>query len=302
MNILQMKIATKLPVVIVTLAFIAAAVTGVLGFVRSESALEASAFDKIDAAHDGRISELTNYLDSVKGDVVVIAENHMGIDALEQIEEAWRDLVSNQADKLQKMYIEDNPNAAGEKHLLNAATDQTVMYNRVHAKYHPWFRDLLNARGYYDIFLIDDDGNVVYSVYKEADFATNLVNGPWKDSDLAKVWRMVQDNFKKDYVAFTDFAPYAPSNSAPASFIASPIFDHEGATHGTLIFQMPVDRINGIMQQATGMGETGETYLVGNDHLMRSTSRFTDKGDTDILKTKASRVWTQLVHNLMAKI
>ena len=286
MDILQMRIATKLPVVIVMLAFISAAVTGALGFVRSEAALEASAFDKIDAAHDGRISELTSYLDSVKGDIMVIAENHMGIDALEQIEEAWRDIGGEQAAKLQKMYIDDNPNAAGEKHLLDASPDD-VMYNRVHAKYHPWFRELLNARGYYDIFLIDDDGNVVYSVYKEADFATDLVNGPWKDSGLAKVWRMVQDNFKMDFVAFTDFAPYAPSNDAPASFIASPIFDHEGAKHGTLIFQMPVDRLNGIMQQATGMGETGETYLVGNDYLMRSSSRFTDKNETDILRTKA---------------
>lgn len=50
---------------------------------------------------------------------------------------------------------------------------------------------------------------------------------------------------------------------------------------------MPVDRINGIMQQATGMGETGETYLVGKDHTMRSTSRFTAEGETDILVTKA---------------
>ena len=287
MSFLNLKIATKLPIVIVMLALIAASVTGVVAFFSSETALEKSAFEKIDAAHDGRISELTNYLDSVKGDVMVIAENHMAIDALEEIEVAWRDLGTDHVAKLQKMYIDDNPNPAGSKHLLDTSPAD-AMYNTVHAKYHPWFRELLEARGYYDIFLIDDDGNVVYSVYKEADFATDLVNGKWKDTDLAKVWRMVQNNFKMDYVAFTDFAPYAPSNGAPASFIASPIFDIEGNKHGTLIFQMPVDRLNAIMQQATGMGETGETYLVGKDHLMRSTSRFAEQGKTDILQTKAA--------------
>jgi len=287
MTLLNMKIATKLPVVIVALAFIAATITGVIAFINSESALEQAAFDKIDAAHDGRISELTNYLDSVKGDIMVVSENHMLIDALEEIEVAWREIGSEHVAKLQKMYINDNPNPAGNKHLLDTAPDD-ILYNTVHAKYHPWFRELLLTRGYYDIFLIDDDGNVVYSVYKEADYATDLVNGQWKSSDLANVWRMVQNNFKTDYVAFTDFRAYAPSAGAPASFLAAPIFDHEGAKHGTLIFQMPVDRINAVMQQSTGLGETGETYLVGKDHLMRSTSRFTEQGETDILATKAA--------------
>ncbi len=283
---LNMKIATKLPIVVVILAVFAAAVTGVIAFTRAESALEKEAFAKIDVAHDGRISELTNYLDSIKADVMVVAENHMSIDALEEIEVAWRELGNDPKGQLQKLYIDDNQNPAGNKHLLDAAPDSSA-YSKAHAKYHPWFRELLLARGYYDIFLIDDDGNVVYSVYKEADFATDLVNGEWKDTDLATVWRMVQDNFKLDYVAFTDFRAYAPSADAPASFIASPIFDHEGGKHGTLIFQMPVDRLNAIMQQSTGLGETGETYLVGSDMTMRSNSRFTKEGETDILKTKA---------------
>jgi len=283
---LNLKIAAKLPIVVVVLAIFSAVVTGVIAFTRAESALEDEAFAKIDAAHDGRISELTNYLGAIKADVMVIAENHMGIDALEEIEDAWADLGNNQKGQLQKLYIDDNPNPAGSKHLLDVAPDDSA-YSKAHAKYHPWFRELLMAKGYYDIFLIDDDGNVVYSVYKEADFATDLKNGEWKDTDLATVWRMVQDNFKLDYVAFTDFRAYAPSADAPASFIASPIFDHEGGKHGTLIFQMPVDRLNTIMQQSTGMGETGETYLVGKDGFMRTTSRFTKEGETDILKTKA---------------
>ena len=283
---LNLKISQKLPIVIVVLAVVASAVTGIIAYTRAEVALEGEALEKIDAAHDGRISELTNYLGTIKSDVKVISENHMSIDALEEIESAWRDLGNDPMGQLQKLYISDNPNPAGEKHILDAAQDGSS-YSKVHAKYHPWFRKFLLTKGFYDIFLIDDDGNVVYSVYKEADFATNLVSGEWKDSGLAKIWRMVQDNFKKDYIAFTDFEAYAPSAGAPASFIAAPIFDHEGATHGTLIFQMPVDRINTVMQQATGMGESGETYLVGQDLTMRSTSRFTKEGESDILKTSA---------------
>ena len=39
---------------------------------------------------------------------------------------------------------------------------------------------------------------------------------------------------------------------------------------------MPVDRLNAVMAQRAGLGETGETYVVGQDYLMRSNSRFSD--------------------------
>jgi methyl-accepting chemotaxis protein len=41
---------------------------------------------------------------------------------------------------------------------------------------------------------------------------------------------------------------------------------------GILIFQFPIDRLNTIMKERDGLGDTGETYLVGEDLLMRSDS------------------------------
>ncbi|MBL4614627.1 MAG: HAMP domain-containing protein [Magnetovibrio sp.] len=268
------------------MAFTAAVVTGVLAFVRSESALEQAAFDKLEAVQKSRISQLSEYLKSIEEDLKAIASNHMSIDALEAIATGWDDLGSGQMTKLQKIYISDNPNKAGEKHKMNAAPDGSN-YSAAHAKYHPWFREFLESRGYYDIFLIDNDGNVSYSVFKEADFATNLNDGQWAGTDIAKVYKQVKANYRKGYIAFSDFSPYAPSADTPASFIATPIFDHDGSPHGTLIFQMPVERLNNVMQNAAGMGETGESYIVGTDLLMRSDSRFLKPGDaSSILNQK----------------
>ena len=75
-----------------------------------------------------------------------------------------------------------------------------------------------------------------------------------------------------------DFSPYAPSYECAASFIASPIFDDREKI-GILIFQMPIDKINMVMTnnnnwKTTGLGESGETYLIGDDFAMRSQSRF----------------------------
>lgn len=154
MSILNLKIATKLPVVIVVMAFTAAVVTGVLAFVRSEGALEVAAFDKLEAVQKSRVSQLSAYLSSIEEDLKAVASNHMSIDALEEIEAGWSDLGSGQMAALQKLYISDNPNKAGEKHKFNVAPDGSN-YSKAHAKYHPWFREFLESRGYYDIFLID---------------------------------------------------------------------------------------------------------------------------------------------------
>jgi methyl-accepting chemotaxis protein len=179
---------------------------------------------------------------------------------------------------LQNLYISENQHSTGEKHLLNAANDKTL-YSQTHGQYHPPIRQFLEEFGYYDIFLVDaDTGFIVYSVFKEVDYATNLKTGPYKDSGIGKVFNKALMTNDPNAVVIEDFAPYEPSYNASASFIASPIYDM-GEKIGVLIFQAPVDRINDVMTggnnwKGMGLGESGEVYLVGPDFKMRNNSRF----------------------------
>jgi len=179
---------------------------------------------------------------------------------------------------LQEIYIARNRNATGQKHLLEDADDGS-QYSAVHRKIHPTLMKFLERFGYYDIFLIDSEsGRIVYSVFKEVDFGTSLLTGPYADTNFAEAFRAAREASSGDFVHFEDFAPYAPSYNAPASFVASPIFDENEMT-GVLVFQMPIDRVNDIMtsQRAwsdVGLGTSGETYIVGEDLLMRNQSRF----------------------------
>ncbi len=178
---------------------------------------------------------------------------------------------------LQYHYIVDNPNATGKKHLLDNTRDGSI-YSQVHAKYHPVIKNYLQKFNYYDIFLIDEaSGNIVYSVFKEVDFATSLISGPYRNTNFAKAFDIANQAEGRDFVIMVDFDFYHPSYAAPASFIASPIFDGEERL-GVLIFQIPIDEINGILTgdeqwQNYGMGKTGESYLIGEDYSMRSTTR-----------------------------
>ncbi|MFZ4639292.1 MAG: adenylate/guanylate cyclase domain-containing protein [Nodosilinea sp.] len=178
---------------------------------------------------------------------------------------------------LQYHYIAANAYPVGQKHRLNQAQDGS-RYSAIHGRYHPIFRNIIEKFGYYDMFLIDPQGNIVYTVFKETDFTTNLKTGPYKDTNLARLVALVQTAKEQDYAWLIDFEPYAPSYGAPAAFIAAPIFNHSTLV-GVLAFQLPVDEINAVMTgnqnwEGDGLGKTGETYLVGHDTLMRSVSRF----------------------------
>jgi methyl-accepting chemotaxis protein len=122
--------------------------------------------------------------------------------------------------------------------------------------------------GYYDLFLINPDGYVYYTVVREADYQTNMVDGPYSGSNLGK---LVQKVLETKQFGFADFEPYAPSNDEPAAFIAEPLV-HENEIEVIVALQLPLEGINSIMQVREGMGESGESYLVGPDNLFRSDS------------------------------
>ncbi|MCC6709019.1 MAG: HAMP domain-containing protein [Gammaproteobacteria bacterium] len=172
----------------------------------------------------------------------------------------------------QYLYIADNPNPLGSKDELKAHEDDS-RYSRAHARFHPRLRSFLKRFGYYDIFLVDaKSGDVVYTTFKELDFSTNLNKGQYKDTALGRAYRSALAANSEES-KLEDFAAYLPSYEGAASFIAAPIYDGREKI-GVLMFQMPVGEINALMSQRAGLGESGETYLVGSDQLMRSQSRF----------------------------
>ena len=260
--------------------------------------------EKLVAIEKSRTSALRNYLESIQQDLSSLAHNEYVLSAVMDFRYGWDKLAEqnedinagDQENYLRRLYINDpdsglshpngNPHGLGEKLNWDYAEDGSV-YSKVHARYHPWFRHFLLQRDYYDIFLFSPEGDLVYSVFKELDYATNMNSGKYKGTDLANAFRAARDNASdKDHQAFFDFKPYAPSHGAAASFISQPLLTPKGDLAGVLVFQMPIARINAVMQVQAGLGESGETYIVGEDRYMRSDSRFSE--ESTILKTQVT--------------
>jgi methyl-accepting chemotaxis protein len=131
-----------------------------------------------------------------------------------------------------------------------------------------YFAKYAKSYGYYDLLLVGEDGQVFYTVAKEADYNTNIFTGQFKNSGLNTV---VKKSIDKRGFAFADYTRYAPSDNKVAGFIAEPVVDR-GDTLFVVALQLNPDSVNKFMQDRTGLGKTGESYLVGADFLMRSDS------------------------------
>lgn len=250
---------------------------GVSASLQSDGAARLATEERLTAIALDREHALTDYIAQINDDLATTATNPNTIAALSEFTEGWQAMGRSPGETLQRLYITDNPHPTGAKENLDRAPDPS-RYSAIHARYHPWFRQFLRARGYYDIFLFDTEGNLVYTVFKELDYATNLNNGEYRDTDLGRAFRNAVAGADGE-THFFDFRAYSPSHGAPASFMATPVNDENGRRIGVLAFQMPIDRLNNVMGAETGLLETGDAYAFGSDGLLRTAPRFGSSAD-----------------------
>ncbi len=188
------------------------------------------------------------------------------------------DKLSPQGIVLQHAFIVKNSNKVGEKNNLEKSFLDSE-YDRVHKSLHEQVKNFVDSNGYYDLFLIDNKGNVVYSYFKEVDYATNVKDGAYANSNLGKLYKTVSETKKSDELVFlSDINPYFPSYEAPAAFAMMKL-ENGNSTIGYIAIQIPVPLIDSILTNdknfaSAGYGETGESYIVSlADKKMRSNAR-----------------------------
>ena len=210
-----------------------------------------------------------------------IASNALTEEAFAKLE-AVQKIKKNQLQTLFASFKTDvlaatqSQDVVGMLHMLNsqydlmetADTDEfdttTQDYENYYQRFSKYPKDFLASYGYKDFIIIRaETGHVMFTVLREADLGTNLKYGPYQKSSLAELWRQV---IRTKGIVFKDFQPYAPADGAPAFFIGAPIL--EAGTDeilGVVALRVSKQQINAIMQEYTGMGNTGDTYLVGKN-------------------------------------
>jgi serine phosphatase RsbU (regulator of sigma subunit)/anti-sigma regulatory factor (Ser/Thr protein kinase) len=316
-DVRKVSLRLKLTIIFIGISVLAVTLTALATFQKSQQALETEAFRKLTAIREMKANQIEDFFRHIEGQIRLLSEDDSVSSAILKFQKGAEDLAkampaekiirerlqtyyknefisrmpSSQTNRdielflpntpvalsLQTAYIADNPYPVGEKDYLSSASGLNP-YGRAHKKYHPFFKDFIKEFGFYDLFLIDLQGTIVYSVFKEIDLGTSLLSGPYKNTKFADVFRKALNTKMERKVFFSDFEPYAPSYNAPAAFVASPVF-MDGQKIGVIALQFPIDHINEIMTDGynwknVGLGNSGETYLVGPDYRLRNQSRF----------------------------
>lgn len=302
-----MKLTYKIPLIFIAIGFSTLIISFLISYQEISDGLRDTSYKQLTASRESKKREIENYFSSINQQLITFSKNLMVVESMVNFDRAFTELKttsSNGQSKngLHEYYQTDFLSRYREHYhaeldvqplipdtkvakilqrqyvLKQAESDIAADYQRFHEQYHPVFEQYQQRLGYHDIFLINPQGDIVYSVFKEIDYATNLLHGGHRDSGLADVFKQALKLQNDDQVAIVDFESYIPSYGEPALFFASQVLDGDQLL-GVVAMQVSIERIDHVMSNngnwlEEGYGNSGETYIVSSDYGMRSNSRF----------------------------
>ena len=268
-----LRLSKKLPLLIALPTILLTMASGFIYSWQSHAALKENRETSFYTLLSERRHALKDWLERVETETRAIAASKSVETALTEFDMAWQQLGDAPGEHLRNAYIHDNPNPLGEKDELLMATDQSL-WSSLHQEYHLGFQIFQRELEYYDLFLLNPQGDLVYSVFKEDDFATNFKSGPYSSSGLGEAFREAAA-LPEGQVHMTSMDAYAPSHGAPAMFISTPVI-RKGELLGVFVLQIPIDHMTEVLSQSSILGETGLVYLVREDGAALTASPHAD--------------------------
>ncbi|MDD1793697.1 methyl-accepting chemotaxis protein [Enterovibrio sp. ZSDZ42] len=243
------KLKIKLLMIFLLIGVLPILIVGYLALSQSSSALQGQAFAQLVSMREVKKDQILSYFERAIKDTQVLAESED----------------TKRIQKLLQFYASDEEVEQNE-----AFPTDTYEYQDIWESNGKTLTNFINLYGYSDVFIIQaDTGHVVFTAKRNSDLGANLNSGPLKSSPLAKLYKDVVAN---NTLTIQDYQRYEPQDNTPIALIGAPITDLSGNVLAVAALQLSMDEINQIMLQRTGMGKSGETYLVGPDFLMRSDS------------------------------
>ncbi|MCP5048371.1 MAG: hypothetical protein GY940_14475 [bacterium] len=86
----------------------------------------------------------------------------------------------------------------------------TPAWNALAEKYDSRMKDIVKNFGWYDLFLINTDGDIVYTVTRESDLGQTIPGSELRNSSIGKAFEKAKTS-GADNISIADFEPYAPS-------------------------------------------------------------------------------------------
>ncbi|OUS09454.1 hypothetical protein A9Q89_13160 [Gammaproteobacteria bacterium 53_120_T64] len=249
-----------------TLALVPLSFVCWLGYQQSSQALRDSAVRSLREVTIQQSRFINSWFDFRFKDLRVQAESRQNSQFIKALAEGLRNSGKSPAD-----YVGSYPWAR----LVEANKNDLVQLMQIYAYY-------------YDLLLIDLEGNILFSVKQEADLGSNLFTGAYQSSLFAKIVRQSLDSGE---TLFSDLERYGPSNNIVAGFLSAPLIDEYGDKVGVFAMQLKVETITALTTNAELGHNSQVSYLVGSDLLSRTALHSSDDILTTKIETEQSLLW-----------
>jgi len=247
---MKLKLRSQLLLIFSSIGILPVAIVATISLMKSSSSLERDALGQLVSTRDVKANQIESYLSSAKKDISILSSSRDIYELFRalQVYQELEEIVS-ESDK----FGVDNIDYEG---IWEERSENLLKY--------------VDVLGYRDLLLLSaDKGHIIYSVKKGEELGLNVKKNFDKKNPVAVLWREVLET---KGVSFQDFTPYSYRDNSPRFFIGAPVLNLRGDVISVVVLELSGDIINDIMSQRSGLGKTGETYLVGKDDLMRSNS------------------------------
>lgn len=311
----RVSIQSKLMLLLLLSSIVSVAAVVIVGYQTGRASLQAAAYERLTELRESQKRAIETLFSDLTNSLVIYARGLTVVQAVAQFTAGFDQLADATIDPAQQQAIVNYYNnqlikpverTTGEKLDITAllptspaqkylqayytapfTSDQDSMrfddagdgsaWSAANARFNGYFREIVTRFEYDDAVLLDTRGNIVYSLSKDPDLGTNILTGPYRESNLRDAYLKALGANAVDFTWITDFKPYQPQLDVPTAWLVAPV-QADGRTQGVIALPLPIAKINRIMTanqqwQAAGMGQGTETYLAGPDSLMRSDSR-----------------------------
>lgn len=272
-----MKLKVKIPLTTVLLALLAVAIVTLISLLAIMRVSDTLNSEIMNTVEQSRIKQLNVYFNNLKSFVLMFENSANIYKSFRTINTFYNQL--NSLGKLQetRKFFLGKPQLkqlTGDEYPIEASS-----YNLAHGLFQPIAKEYVQDLALSDFIMINMQGDVIFTYAKNDDFATNLISGKWKNSELAKVFKETMAS-KNGQIILTDIQKYSVTDK-PSMFVSIKLLN-SGKPYGILVLGANMKKIDSILNDPAGLGKTGEVLLIGEDYIVKNNIRFDPTSSTSL--------------------
>lgn len=272
-----MNLKSKLLLLFISILIIPFIIIGYFSLKISNSVLENEMNSKFTNIIDSKSFEFSILINDYKNAVENIANFQYLPIMLKSMNSYFNDFQNIK--NLKDVYVNKNPNPPETRYKLNNVDEDNLEaygddeysisdYDLLHRKYHPNLVKYALAQNIEDIYLINPDGDIIYSMNKGDEFTENLTDDNLKNTSLGVLFESLKKQTDdKTFVEFSKIELYKFKNNKPILFIGTP-FIYRYSRYGYIIIAVNFENISNLILKKINTNKNVNAYVLNSQNIL----------------------------------